>query len=149
MIKFLRIIVLVVIFSLPFSCKEKLIETPNDLIPQQKMTNILYDLALIKGLDATNANVLGNNDIETMPYLYKKYDIDSLQFTISDEYYASIPEVYQLMYQQISDSIETHIKHIEDLRVRKSDSVRNTNKRRIDSLNKKNVVIKAPVPSKK
>ncbi len=110
------------------SCKDKLVEEPENLIPEAKMTNIIYDLAMLNGAKAANASVLEKHKIKTMPYLYQKYQIDSVAFVESDLYYASMPEVYQRMYQNVLDRVEAKATALEDERKRKSDSVKNTNK---------------------
>lgn len=127
-----------------FSCKEKLIEPPEDLIPQTAMTEILYDLALMNGLRSTNANILKQHEIETMPYLYEKYGIDSLQFVKSDEYYASVPEIYQSMYKEIETRLANKIKEIDEDRKKKTDSTRARSQKIRDSLRKKAVTPQIP-----
>lgn len=146
MMDFIRSFMVMVIFFFVFSCKEKLIEPPEDLIPQSKMTEILYDLALINGLRSTNNTVLDQYEIETMPYLYEKYEIDSLQFVKSDEYYASVPAIYQTMYSTIKNRLDARIDEIDELRQQKTDSARSRTKKIRDSLKKKASSTKAPVP---
>ena len=124
------------VLFLTLSCKEKLIEAPEDLIPQNQMEDILYDLALINGLRTTNGPILDDYNIETMPYLYKKYGIDSLQFVESDEYYASVPIIYQSMYSSVKERLEQKIKEQDELREQKTDSSRKRNQRIRDSLQK-------------
>ena len=131
------------------SCKEKLIEPPQDLIPEAKMTEILYDLALINGIRTTSPTALEKYEIETMPYIYEKYGIDSLQFVQSDEYYASVPAIYQKMYQSLNDRLENHIKEIDKAREQKNDSARARNQRIRDSISKKGTSTTPPVPEEK
>ena len=100
------------------------------------MEDILYDLALINGLRTTNGPILDDYNIETMPYLYKKYGIDSLQFVESDEYYASVPIIYQSMYSGVKERLEQKIKEQDELREQKTDSSRKRNQRIRDSLQK-------------
>ena len=152
MMDFIRGFIGIVIFFLAFSCKEKLIEPPEDLIPESQMTEILYDLALINGLRSTNNTVLDQYEIETMPYLYEKYGIDSLQFVKSDEYYASVPAIYQTMYSTIKDRLDNKIDEIDKLRQQKTDSARARTKKIRDSLKTKassSTKSPVPVPSKK
>lgn len=146
MMDFIRVFMGMVIFFFAFSCKEKLIEPPENLIPQSKMTEILYDLALINGLRSTNNTVLDQYEIETMPYLYEKYGIDSLQFVRSDEYYASVPAVYQTMYSSIKDRLDARIDEIDELRLQKTDSARARSKKIRDSIKQKVSPVKTPVP---
>jgi hypothetical protein len=132
-----------------FSCKEKLVEPPEDLIPEAEMTEILYDLALLNGIRTTNPTTLDTYDIETMPYIYEKYEIDSIRFVQSDQYYASVPTIYQRMYQTIAERMEKHIKEIDKAREQKNDSARSRNQRVRDSLSKKSSSTKPPAPEKK
>ena len=149
MMNFMRTAFLMIGTFLVFSCKEKLIEPPENLIPQAEMTEILYDLALMNGIRSTNATVLDQYEIETMPYLYEKYGIDSLQFIKSDEYYASVPAIYQTMYSTIQSRLENRIEEIEEQRQQKKDSARSKNEKIRDSLREKAAATKPPVPSKK
>ena len=115
-------------------CKEKLIDPPEDLIPQDRMTEILYDLAVLNGIKSTSQSVLPNYEIETMPYLYEKYGVDSVQFVKSDQYYASIPQVYQKMYEEIKNKLEDQVKLIDAARKQRNDSIKRTPKKQKDSL---------------
>lgn len=85
------------------SCQNKVIEKPDNLIPKDKMKNIIYDLSLLQGIKGVNAAVLDSNGIDPATYVYKKYKVDSLQFAKSDQYYAieNIKE-YEKMYEDIS-----------------------------------------------
>ncbi|MEM1259156.1 MAG: DUF4296 domain-containing protein [Bacteroidota bacterium] len=151
MINFTRVFTALIGLLFIFSCKEKLIEPPKDLISQAEMMEILYDLALINGLRSTNAAVFDKYDIETMPYLYEKYGIDSLQFVKSDAYYASVPVIYQTMYATVKNRLENRIKEMDQLRKQKTDSVRSKNQRFRDSLRKKtsSITLTDSVPSSK
>ena len=129
------------------ACNEKLIEPPKNLIPEDQMTEILYDLALINGIRSINKTVLDTYEIETMPYLYQKYNVDSLQFVMSDQYYASIPEIYQRMYQEIESRFDAEIKVIEDARQQKNDSVKKQAERTRDSLQKQTQPKRSQTPA--
>lgn len=123
-------IALVLLTIMFISCAEKLIEQPKNLIPQDKMTTILYDLAILVAAKNTDKTVLIENDIEIMEYLYSKYKIDSVQFVQSDLYYASTPEVYEIIYKGVETRLEDEEKQIKEARKQKSDSITNANKKR-------------------
>ncbi|TDQ33212.1 DUF4296 domain-containing protein [Zeaxanthinibacter enoshimensis] len=106
------------------ACGEEVIEQPENLIPEEKMTAILYDLAILNAADGTNPSVLEDRGIETMSFLYQKYEIDSAQFVDSDIYYASKPLQYQGMYERIEARIKKVKKQMEDERKRKTDSIK-------------------------
>ncbi|TNF70569.1 MAG: DUF4296 domain-containing protein [Bacteroidetes bacterium] len=87
------------------SCGKKLMEEPENLIPRGKMADILYDMALLDAIDNSYPQVLEENDLRTMEFLFEKYGIDSLQFVRSDLYYASIPEEYQKIYEAVEERL--------------------------------------------
>ena len=81
-------------------------EKPENLIPKEKMVEIIRDLSLLNAAKSTSITVLRRNNIEPMPYLYTKYDIDSTQFSDSDLYYASLPEEYEDIYAKVEARLE-------------------------------------------
>ena len=111
-----RFLFLILSFTLLAACNEKLIEKPKNLIPEKKMEKILYDLAILGAAKSSNAAVLKENNIETMDYIYTKYDIDSVQFVESDGYYASLPAVYEAIYTNVADNLESEKKRLEKMR---------------------------------
>ncbi len=127
------------------SCAEKVVDPPADLIPKNKMIDVLYDLALLNSASSTNPQALNDREIEVMPYLFEKHGIDSLQFVESDFYYASVPLEYEDMYMKIKARLEDKIKEIDEARKRKSESAREKSKKRKDSLKNASGEIKKPV----
>lgn len=110
-------------------CGDELVPKPDKFISEEQMTKIYYDLALLKGLNATNVTALSKNNIEIMPYLFEKYQIDSTQFVNNDLYYASKPEVYQRMLGVVAAQINAQIEQIEIERKRKQDSIEMANEK--------------------
>ena len=86
-----------------FSCQEA-VEKPKNLIDEDKMINILYDLALLEGIKADYS--LNQQSLDPEKFIYKKYKIDSLQFAQSNAYYASDVQNYKEMYQKINIKID-------------------------------------------
>lgn len=130
-------IIFLSIFLLLVSCGEKVIEPPENLISQEQMSSILYDLAILNSTNGTNPSILNNNSIDRMPFIFEKYKIDSIQFAQSDLYYASIPLQYQTIYEAVEARLESEVKTIEDEKKRKRDSTVNASKQRRDSLKTK------------
>ena len=89
-----------------FSCGEKLLKKPEDLIPKDKMINILSDLAILNAAKNSNADILRDHNIEPTSFVFEKYEVDSLQFVTSDAYYASLPKEYEAMYTVIEAFLE-------------------------------------------
>lgn len=114
----------VILFLVLVSCGEKVVEAPDDLIPKEKMIEMLYDLSLINAAKGVNPKILEENNVVPTQFLFEKHGVDSLQFVKSDIYYASIPTAYQAIYESVAARLEKNKKDIEEERKRKSDSTR-------------------------
>jgi hypothetical protein len=112
---------------LALSCGKKLMEEPENLIPREKMSEILYDMAVLDAIDNSYPQVLIENDLKVMDFLYVKYGIDSLQFAQSDLYYASVPAEYQKIYEAVEQRLTQKRDSISELikqgRAQPSDSL--------------------------
>ncbi len=109
------------------SCTEKLIKKPENLIAKKKMVDILYDLAVITAAKNTNSIVLIEKNIKTMPYIYSKYKIDSIQFAESDLYYASDPTIYEDLFTQVEKRLHKEKTTIESAMHKKPESDKKSN----------------------
>lgn len=87
------------------SCQQNAIDKPDNLIDEDTMENILYDLALLEAIRTNNPASLEKKSITASTYVYDKYDIDSLQFVKSNHYYASDVHNYLKMYQRIEERL--------------------------------------------
>ncbi len=117
-----------------FACAEEVVEKPKDLIPPEKMVDILYDLAILNAAQSTNPGTLESRGVEVMEYLYAKHDVDSLRFAQSDVYYASKPLQYQALYTVVNRRLKQEKEQMELERKRKTDSVRQAQLQRQDTL---------------
>lgn len=100
-------------------------ERPEDLIPEDKMVNILTDLYINNAARSVNVRVLRNNGIVLDSLLYVKYDIDSLQFARSNAFYTSDLNHYNSMFGQIEERLVKMKGRLDS--VSKSQSKRGTN----------------------
>ena len=79
---------------------------PRNLIDEEKMENIIYDATT---MDVMSTFVPKNQsfiDILGSPYLFLKYEIDSLQLTESQEYYSKNPKVMSKIYRKVLRRME-------------------------------------------
>ncbi len=86
-------------------CGNSFVEKPDNLIDDDTMIEIFYDLAI---LDAAK-NSSYENGISTFQandFIYKKYKIDSLQFAKSNKYWASDVSKYKRMYKIVKEKLE-------------------------------------------
>ncbi|OUW37803.1 MAG: hypothetical protein CBD44_02955 [Flavobacteriaceae bacterium TMED184] len=83
---------------------------PDNLIEPKKMTNILVDMELLRSIKSTNASDEYKEKALGDLYLYKKYNIDSLQLVESKKYYSKYPKKYLAIYK----SVEKRLKFMKD-----------------------------------
>ncbi len=87
-----------------YSCKNDVVTEPHNLIDDDMMIEIIYDLALIDG----GRNSSYNNGVSPFianDFIFKKYKIDSLQFANSNKYYAADVAKYKRMYKIVRDKL--------------------------------------------
>ncbi len=116
------------------ACAEKVVEPPENLIPEEQMVDILHDLALLNATKTSFAYIMEQNDVNTMDFLFGKYQIDSIQWAESNRYYASIPLQYQIIYEQVEAKLEAKRKILEENNQKRNDSARAAQQKRSDSL---------------
>ncbi|MBT8282338.1 MAG: DUF4296 domain-containing protein [Muriicola sp.] len=119
------------------ACAEKLIEKPDDLIPKEKMTQLLFDLAILNSAKGTNRAVLEVYFDNPSTFLFNQYGVDSLQFVKSDMYYASQPLVYEAIYKEVAARLEAEKLKVEENRQKRNDSLMKRSRRIKDSTSKK------------
>ncbi|NND79656.1 MAG: DUF4296 domain-containing protein [Maribacter sp.] len=97
-----------------FSCGEKLLDKPEDLIPKDKMINILRDITILNSARSISVTVFHDQKIDPTTFVLSKYEVDSLQFVISDRYYASLPNEYEAMYVEVEKQLEQKEEHVSE-----------------------------------
>lgn len=133
------------VFIMLLSCNEKVVEKPENLIPEEKMISVLYDMAVINAAKNMNQDILLEYDIEPMGYIYSKHGVDSLQFVKSDLYYASNPSEYETIYTAVKDKLEKDEQYMEEHK-KKMDSIKAAKERGRLGLDKKKKAVKDSLP---
>ncbi|MFV9549850.1 DUF4296 domain-containing protein [Algibacter sp. PT7-4] len=102
-----RLILCVVLICTTIACNNlKGPKKPKNLISKDKMVNILIDAKFITSANSKNKIIMRDSGLNFNTYIYEKYNIDSLQFALSNEYYAFHIEEYEEIYTKLSDSLE-------------------------------------------
>ena len=125
---------LLLVIVMAVSCVEKIIEKPAGLIPQEKMTQLLYDLAILNAAKSTNSAILEVHFDSPTHFLFEQYNVDSVQFVQSDIYYASQPLVYEAIYKEVADRLVREKEKIEEARKISNDSLALKSKQVKDSI---------------
>ncbi|RDY60242.1 DUF4296 domain-containing protein [Flagellimonas nanhaiensis] len=144
----MRNFVLVLLGLMFWSCAEKVVEKPENLIPKDKMVLILHDLAVLNAVKTSFKTTMEKNEIEVMEFLFEKYEIDSVQFSQSDLYYASVPLEYQLIYEEVESKLDERKSILEDRTKKRNDSARSKNREKVkDTLKRTKKPEKEPTDS--
>lgn len=100
---------------------------PEDLIPREKMVDVLTEISLLHGARSYNKNLLEEKGIDPNRYIYEKYEIDSLQLVKSNDYYAANYNIYQQIYSDVKerlDSLKVEYDTLREREERRKDSLR-------------------------
>ena len=81
-------------------------EKPKNLISKDKMVEVLIDIKLISSTNTLFKRDLENKRINLDNYIFEKHNIDSLQFALSNSYYAYYIKEYEEIYAAVKDSLE-------------------------------------------
>ena len=125
-----------------FSCKNNSIDKPkkpDNLIPKDTMVEILYDVSLVSSAKGVNKKLMEEKGILPEDYIYKKHNIDSLQFALSNEYYAFNLKTYEDIYKSVKIKLEkdkNHFQKLIEIEQKTKDSLNKIKKKAKDSLKK-------------
>ena len=131
---------LVMITLFFMSCNNLDMKKPSNLIPENQMVEILYDLVLMNSAKSVNKQLLEKNIQNPQAYIYKKYNIDSLQFVESNAYYSFKSDVYKSIYEKLELKLTTQKTAHEALvkeKKRVKDSIRKSKLPKVDTLSEK------------
>ena len=112
----MRIVYLILLLVLLSSCSTRMMEPPEDLIKESVFSDILYDVAVLKAVHSTSPATLESQGILIMPYIYEKYDVDSLQLINSNKYYSTLGDRYFKLFESIETRLAEKSEVIDSLR---------------------------------
>jgi len=94
------------LFIILFVCGCVNTSKPKNLIPEDKMIDILYDMNMFQSIRSNDYKLLNSYDINPQNFIYQKYDIDSLQLSESHKYYISNIDNYQKIIEKLIERAE-------------------------------------------
>lgn len=131
---------------------------PDNFIKKDKMADILYDISLMRTLRTYNMNEMRTLGIEPDSFIYKKYGVDSLQFSESINYYSvnfnEFTTIWNVVNERLTkqrDSLQFALNDKDSIQKVKAkiraDSIRKSAKTRdsIRNLKKQNDSLLAPI----
>ena len=105
-------------------------EKPDDLIDKETMVNIFTDAYLSNASKSFNRTILQRAEVDLGNYIYKKYQIDSLQFERSNAYYTANIDEYRDMIAQVKSNLDNRLTAVDSI----IEADKATQKKRRDSL---------------
>ena len=100
---------------------------PDNLIPEDKMVEVLTELSILHGARSYNKSLMEAKGINAYPYLTNKFGIDSVQLVQSNNYYAQNYKEYERIYDRVKERLEILMEQydsIRELEEEKRDSLR-------------------------
>lgn len=79
---------------------------PKNLIPKEKMVDILVDMAKVDAAISLNAREYEKRGAKGKEFIFKKYNIDSLQLVSSNRYYAEHFKINQQIYENVQEILQ-------------------------------------------
>jgi hypothetical protein len=81
-------------------------EKPDDLISEEEMVNILTDVYIANAARSVNNRALRERGLKLDSAIYRKYNIDSVQFAKSNAWYTSSLNTYNAIFKQVQQKLE-------------------------------------------
>ena len=155
-VSFRNSIIYVLLILISVSCQDlKKTEKPENLIPEAKMVEVLTELSLVNAARNYNKQKLESTGIKPEEYVYEKFNIDSLQFERSNDYYTEQYDQYERIYDSVKvrlqvikarlDSIrEVEVKIEDSIKLARKDSIKALDSSQVDSLKLDSLSLKRP-----
>ena len=137
----MRIILTLIILVIVQSCKDFNNKKPENLISEDKMVEILFDLEIINAARGDNKKIIEEKISNVNNYLQNKYKIGIDQFENSISYYSSDILKYSTIIQEVEqklDSTKNLIQKKIDAKRNRQDSLINISKSDTGDLKKNN-----------
>src|SRR5690606_28342631 len=128
--KLLKLLALTILIV---SCKNEIVEKPENLISEKKMVDILFDISIAHANKNVGQKGTKNKLISPEDYIYEKYKIDSLQLAENTIYYSSDPDVQLRIFEKLEKRLEALKTQLEEADSVKPEKIQ-TGKRKPDSL---------------
>ena len=137
----MRIILTLIILVIVQSCKDFNNKKPENLISEDKMVEILFDLEIINAARGDNKKIIEEKISNVNNYLQNKYKIGIDQFENSISYYSSDILKYSMIIQEVEqklDSTKNLIQKKINAKRNRQDSLINISKSDTSDLKKNN-----------
>ena len=98
------------------NCQPKLdVKKPDNLIPKDKMADVLSDMFVVTTTKGTVRIKFEKAGINPEKFILDKHNIDSLQFALSNNYYAHDIETYKEIIEEVKAKLTEQKQFYEDI----------------------------------
>ncbi len=129
------VIILILILSILGCQNVERPEKPKNLISKEKMVDVLTEAYLANAARSVNNQAIIDKGIKVDSLIFKKFEVDSVQFAKSNDYYAADINMYLDIFQKVEArlvAMEKKLDSIRDMDRKRKDSVESQqNKERI------------------
>ena len=101
----MKLFIVIFLFFIAVACKEQqqqIVSMPECLLSEQKMINMMVDVALVKSAKSTGRKGLRDSGIKPLEYLYNKHGVDTIVIRENLEYYNSDLKKSKVIYEKVS-----------------------------------------------
>ncbi len=99
--------VYLILLIFAFGCQSvEKAEKPDNLIPEEKMVNIMMESYLSNAARSVNNRKIRSYGLKLDSVIYAKYNVDSTQVIKSNNYYAANLETYESMFKTIEERLK-------------------------------------------
>jgi hypothetical protein len=128
-----KLIMSVIVFFVFFGCQDVVKpEKPENLISEDTMVSILTESYLINAARSFDFKTLRDKGIKLDSFIYKKFNVDSVQFAESNAYYTADLNRYNKIFVKVEEQLLQIQKRVDSLG--KIAIKKRTEQRRKDSL---------------
>lgn len=98
--------VLFLIFLAFLGCQDvKFPEKPENLMTEDQMVDVLTEVYLINSARSLDNKTIIQSKVQLDSFVFKKFNIDSLQFALSNAYYTSNLNTYNRLFARVDERL--------------------------------------------
>ena len=102
-------------FMILWSCAQVVEVPPENLIGEETMADLIFELAVLDAAKGFIPKDQKDRIVLNADSFYQYHEIDSVQFTISNAYYAKHPKVYLRIVSIAQTKLEEFEKNIQEI----------------------------------
>lgn len=121
-----HILIVVILLFIFCSCEKKVVEKPKNLVPREKMIDMIVDLhvgdAVFQSRRYANEPIKKYSDTDLYHSILKKYDVADTIFEKSLIYYASLPKEFEKMYSKALSKLNAQEERLTEMETKEMEA---------------------------